>query len=396
MVAPHVILSRSGFRFWLIAIAMVCVLTASSQTLPVPPRSSSASTGDAFAESVSSLSRADREERVFQEVMAGNVPQFLRTLVPITSRASIGGTDRAVTWYVLPDYLAVGSDANFFLMPMTPLLGQRLADALRCTMPTRKMVNAIYTSAAVKLAPQPIAPSAAMTTVPVFKQHNDSVRIQRATTLAQYPLGLLVGGHKKDVIISNSIVSNLKPAVPKPVVIYGWHQLNGSPIQPLYNGHGETYADYSHGIRLVQDSVSLDGAPATVAAILADQTLWPLLSDEGVILLPRYGAVPNGVEDAERGEGVPFVPDGNSHLFQNAPNPFNPTTTISFAVARTEEVQLVVYDLLGREVRTVLHGVRSAGVHSVVFDGSALASGPLVCTLQTRDACMARVMMLAK
>jgi len=235
-----------------------------------------------------------------------------------------------------------------------------------------------------------------MITVPVFKQHNDSVCIQRATTLAQYPLGLLIGGHKKDVIISNSIVSNLKLAVPKPVVIYGWHQLNGTPIQPLYNGHGETYADYSHGIRLVQDSVSLDGSPATVASILTDQTLWPLLSDEGVIPLPRYGAVPSDVEDTERGDGVHFAPDGNSHLFQNAPNPFNPTTTISFAVGRTEEVQLVVYDLLGREVRTVLQGVRSPGVHSVVFDGSALASGPLVCTLQTRDACMARVMMLAK
>jgi len=394
MFVPQTFSFQPGF--WPIAVLMFFTLTASSQTLPLPPRSSSASTGDAFAESVSSLSRADREERVFQEVMAGNVPQFLRTLVPVSSRATIGGADRAVTWFVLPDYLAIGSDENFFLMPLTPLLAQRLADALRCTMPTRKMVNAIYSNAAVKLAPQPIAPSAAMTTVPVFKQHNDSVRIQRATTLAQYPLGLLVGGHKKDVIISNSIVSNLKPAVPKPVVIYGWHQLNGTPIQPLYNGHGETYADYSHGIRLVQDSVTLDGVPATVASIVTDQTLWPLLSDEGVIPLPRYGAVPSGVEDTEWGEGAPFDADGDAHLFQNAPNPFNPTTTISFAVARTEEVQLVVYDLLGREVRTVLHGVRSPGVHSVVFDGSALASGPLVYTLQTHDACTARVMMLAK
>jgi hypothetical protein len=381
-------------RLWLApaVLVAVCVLTAAAQTLTVPPRSPSAVNGDTFAASVSSLTRADREERVFQEVMAGNVPQFLRTLVPVTTRATIGGLQRAATWYVLPDYLAIGSDEDYFLMPLTPLLAQRLADALHCTMPTRKMVDAIYGKASVKLAPQPIAPSAAMTTVPVFRQHNDSVRIQRATTLAQHPLGALVGGHKKDVIISNAIVSNLKPSVPKPVVIYGWHQLNGQPIQPLYNGHGETYADYSHGIRLVQDTLILDGVPVTAATILTDQTLWPLLSDEGAIPLPRYGAVPDGVDERDGESGSWHEP----HLLQNTPNPFNPATTIQFSVGRTEEVQLTVYDLLGRKVRTIVHDVRSPGIHSVVFDGSALASGPLVYALQTPNACMAKVMILAK
>jgi len=328
--------------------------------------------------------------------MGGNVPDFLRTLVPLTSRASIGGTERTVVWQVLPDYVAIGSNEDYMLMPLTPLLGQRLADALRCTLPTRKMVDAIYANAAVKLAPQPIAPSAEMTTVPVFIQHNDSVRIQRAGTLAHNPLGALVGGHKKDVIISNAIVSNLKPSVPKPVVIYGWHQLNGVPIQPLYNGHGETYADYSHGIRLVQDSAVLDGVPASVTSIVSDPVLWPLLSDEGAIPLPRYGAAPSGVEDSEQGGGVERDSGSGAQLFQNTPNPFNPTTTIRFAVGRTEEVQIVVYDLLGREVRTVVDGVRSPGVHTVVFDGSTLASGPLVCTLLTPDACVRRLMMLVR
>jgi hypothetical protein len=254
------------------------------------------------------------------------------------------------------------------------------------------MVDGIYARAAVKLFPQPIAPSAAMITVPVFKQHNDSVRNQRASTLALHPLGALVGGHKKDVIVSNAIVSNLKPSVPKPVVIYGWHQLNSVPIQPLYNGHGETYADYSHGVRLVRDTMMLDGVPVTSASILTDQTLWPLLSDEGAIPLPRYGAAPNGVDEAEKsGASRP-----DSHLLQNNPNPFNPTTTISFNLGRTEDVRITVYDLLGREVRTVVNGVHGSGLHSVVFDGSTLASGPFVYALRTKDVCLARIMVLAR
>lgn len=121
------------------------------------------------------------------------------------------------------------------------------------------MVDQIYTSAPCKLRPQPIPPSAEMITVPVFAQHNDSVKTLRFPVIPEYPPGTLVGGTNKDVIISNYIYQNLKTNVPMPVVIYGWHQLNGVPIQPVYNGHSETYADYSHGIRLVLDSAIVDG-----------------------------------------------------------------------------------------------------------------------------------------
>jgi hypothetical protein len=77
--------------------------------------------------------------------------------------------------------------------------------------------------------------------------------------------------------------------VSRPVVIYGWHTLEGTPIQSVYNGHGETYADYSHGIRLVQIAVSLDGKPDSALRILQDQALCVLLSGEGPIARPGYG-----------------------------------------------------------------------------------------------------------
>lgn len=62
-------------------------------------------------------------------------------------------------------------------------------------------------------------------------------------------------------------------------------------------------------------------------------------------------------------------------LAQNYPNPFNPTTTISFDLPEFSHVRLVVYDVLGREVQTLLDGERSAGHYQISFDASKLPSG---------------------
>lgn len=263
-------------------------LTATSQTLPLPPRPSNALSGSAFVNVIWSMPREQREEQIYLQVMSGNVPDFMRQLKSVTTSSNIGGTNYTATYFVIPEYLAVGSDSNYFLTPMTPLLAQRICNSLNCTLPTKKMVDQIYSGAPCKLRPQPIPPTPQMTTVPVFAQHNDSVKSIRFPVIPQYPLGTLVGGTKKDVIISNRIYQNLNPNVPKPVVIYGWHQLNGTPIQPVYNGHEETYVDYSHGIRLVLDSVVVNGISKTFAQLLADPILCVLVSDEGTILKPYY------------------------------------------------------------------------------------------------------------
>lgn len=288
--------SSGTLRRVLLIPVLFVASAAGSQILPLPPRPPGALEGVVVAAALDTLSQDEREERLYREILSGNVPQFLRTFVPITTRAKIDGNERVLVWHVLPDYLAVGSDDEYFLMPMTPILAQVLADALGCMLPTRQMVDAIYAHASLKLPPKPIPPNPAMTTVRVFGQHNDSIRIQRKTVMGQHPLGVLVAGHKKDVIISNAIRSDLRPNVPKPVVIYGWHKPDGVPIQPLYNGHGESYADYSHGIRLVKKMMVLDGGPVSADSILADEKLCILLSDEGVILRPRYESVLGGAK----------------------------------------------------------------------------------------------------
>jgi hypothetical protein len=129
--------------------------------------------------------------------------------------------------------------------------------------------------------------------VPIFYQEDTTVWKQRSAVLAAHPLGELVGGDKKDVIISNHIYGNPSPGR---VVIYGWHHTTGTPIQPLYYGHEDTYADYSHGIRFVQLACTLNGSATTVNNILASSTLNTVLSDEGSIAVPRYPvSVPQAV-----------------------------------------------------------------------------------------------------
>lgn len=270
---------------------------AVSQTLNVPPRPAGAPTGSQFINIITPMALTERENWIYAQVVRGNVPDFQRALVPVTVSATISGTRHTATYYTAPDYLAIGTDEDYFLEPTTPLLAQRLCDVLGCTLPTRLMVDQIWTNAAVKMAPQPIPPSADMTTVPVFAQENDMVRTQRDSFTNSFPLGALVSGDKKDVVISTLIYSNLHSGVPNPVVIYGWLYTTGVPIQPLYNGHAQTYADYSHGIRLLQNAMTLDGSPSTVTNVLTLSSLAALLSDEGpsegttsdgVIRLPRY------------------------------------------------------------------------------------------------------------
>ena len=254
-----------------------------AQSLNLPARPANAKTGTEFYNSASTLSVAARENLILTEIMSGNVPNFIRTLRPITVTTTISAQSHTVTYYVTPEYMALGTDTDYFLMPMSPLLAQKIADRLNCNLPTRKMVNDIWSQAVVKLSPSTIPPSAEMITLPVMWTHNTTVRQQRAGSLGTNPLGALVGGHKKDVVVT-ALLSTKTASV----AIYGWHYLSGTPIQPLYTGHENTYADYSHGIRLVLNAMTLDGTSTTVPQLLQHPTLNPILSDEGIVTTYRY------------------------------------------------------------------------------------------------------------
>ncbi len=99
------------------------------------------------------------------------------------------------------------------------------------------------------------------------------------------------------------------------------------------------------------------------------------------------------------GVGLEQVGDAIPHtlaLHANYPNPFNPTTSISFDLPAASHVQLLVYDLAGREVARLIDQPLSAGAHRAIFDATALPSGTYLYRLHTDTAELTRPMTLIK
>jgi hypothetical protein len=223
------------------------------------------------------LSFAEREDTLVSEVLKGNIPEFLRAYHKISFTEDIDGKNYKVEILVLPDYFAIGSEKAYFYISITPMTAQKIADYLHCTLPTKKMVDIIWKNSELKFNPQPIPPSDSMTSLSIMWQHNNIVRSQSdsLTSINNISLSALKSGHKKDVVISNR-------NMPGKVHIYGWHRKDGTPIQPLYSGHTQTWVDYSHGIRLVYKWVKVNNKKMKISDVLKHQELHDLLSDEGV------------------------------------------------------------------------------------------------------------------
>jgi hypothetical protein len=83
-------------------------------------------------------------------------------------------------------------------------------------------------------------------------------------------------------------------------------------------------------------------------------------------------------------------------LSQNYPNPFNPSTTISYQLPANSFVTLKVYDILGKEVATLINEQKTAGKYSVAFDTPNLGSGVYFYTLRAGNYVQSKKMILAK
>ena len=143
----------------LLQIVLICFAgSAFAQTIDLPPRATNAPSGGEFAKKISALDLAPREREITAQIFAGNVPDFLRKLCPVTVTNITDGVTNTGTFYVTPDYLAIGLDADYLLMPISGNTAQRIADRLNCVLPTRKMVDEIYAAAELKLAPSPSRP----------------------------------------------------------------------------------------------------------------------------------------------------------------------------------------------------------------------------------------------
>lgn len=266
--------------------------------------------------------RARVEEMVYEEIHRGNIPDFMRpqNFTTIRLERTIGGRRIVAEIGVCPDYLAIGSNDDFVLMPVNPLTAQRIADRIGYALPTQMLVDIIDDEARRTggMLPFHAAPEIAgnvtnpRTGKPViagdpggprwnnqeygfyegrwmlsaeFTEEQNRLN-QQSLSRAGNPT-YLRSGHKKDVIYDPLAFG--KPCV----VIY--HR----GIQGLSNIHEITYHDYSHGIRFIDGNVQLTITERngtirrevrSVASILNDPDLFRLLSPTRIDVSRMYRA----------------------------------------------------------------------------------------------------------
>lgn len=136
--------------------------------------------------------------------------------------------------YVSSDYYKVDGMRK----PLSRKQAEKIARQHGAVLPTKEMVDAIWKYADLKLNPQPLPAGPLMTKPVYFAKHNEM--IEKQINHRSYEL---VAGHKKDII---------RPERQGRVTLYGWHRLNGVPIQPITNVHDDNYGDYANCLRLVK------------------------------------------------------------------------------------------------------------------------------------------------
>jgi len=243
------------------------------------PGRSSATNGNEFYHAAFGMTWQQRDSFAVKEILAGDVPDFLKKFVAIHVSiidSATGKTIRAV-YYVAPDYLSVGTSRDWARINITPLAAQKIADTFKCFLPTKKMVDDIYHGAKVKLEPVPMY--AFRDSTPTMWHHHLIVEGQRRGRRG------LIAGIQKDVVISGKISRDPKAGR---VAIYGWHKLDGIPIQPLYTGHVYWWVDYSQGIRLIYRKIKVQGKWMDYTDVLKDPVLQRLLCDEEYCDFFRY------------------------------------------------------------------------------------------------------------
>jgi hypothetical protein len=244
----------------------------------VPQRTSSL-TGTEFYRQAAAMKWKSRDSFVLKEILTGNLPSFLERFVPVHVSIIDSATGKTIkaTYYVAPDYLSVGTNEDWARINITPNAAQQIADSFNCFLPTRKMVDDIYKAAKLKLEPVPMY--AFRDSTPTMWHHHLIVEGQRKGRKG------LIAGIQKDVVISGKISRDTKP---DRVAIYGWHKLDGKPIQPLYTGHINWWVDYSQGIRLVYRKIKVGNKWMDYTDLLKDKTLQRLLCDEEFCDFFRY------------------------------------------------------------------------------------------------------------
>ncbi len=285
-----------------------------------PGRPFDAMTGSAFMKTIAGKeapkNRQQRENAIVKELINGNFPDFLaQRWEPVVVEDGAGLKGRV---WVMPDYLSIGNDQDWTYIPMSAPTAQRVADALKCVLPTAKLCHDIYKASTVKLprlerdywhegkerAQRQSAPKdCSQVSTCAYEEHSDAIKKQ-LRGLNVKP-GTFVAGHKKDVIIAANYPRTR-------VAFQGFYSDKGIPAEPCEEknhkasdpackrpgtptfAHERIFADYAQGVRLVRAKMSVDGESdlMKVSDVLAHNRYHKLLSPEGKIVPARVPDVP--------------------------------------------------------------------------------------------------------
>ena len=159
----------------------------------------------------------------------------------------------------------------------------------------------------------------------------------------------------------------------------GWVVADNGEIFRTLNG-GEKWEAQESGV--VSNLTSVD---------FFDNNWGLIVGDDGIILSTQNGGVISNVKN-NNPTAIPTI----FELQQNYPNPFNPTTNIEFWIAEFGLVSLKVYDVLGREVATLVNEEKIAGMYEVNFDASSIASGVYIYKIRAGEFVSFKKMLLLK
>ncbi len=121
-----------------------------------------------------------------------------------------------------------------------------------------------------------------------------------------------------------------------------------------------------------------------------DNNIGLAVGDWGTILKTTAGGEPVSVWSISTETPAAY------RLSHNYPNPFNPITTIAYGIPQSGNVTLKIFDMAGREVRTLVNEYKDAGYYVVNFNGSSLASGTYIYRIESGRFVSAKKMILLK
>jgi hypothetical protein len=210
------------------------------------------------------------DEIVLRLVQEGVVPGWLRRGEVDWRSVRIEAEGHVLQFQAAADYVSIGDDEGWLRVPMYPATAQAIADLYDARLPSSPMVQAIYEQCGVPLWSHSFG--SPRDGIDKAVASHDAIESDRGQ------LWGLVAGHKKDIVVTARRQEDR-------LVIFGWWDRKGKRIQEENRSdHSVFYKDYSHGVRLIQRAVIVDGKTMELDEVMRNEKLCGLVSSRGPIV----------------------------------------------------------------------------------------------------------------